>query len=210
MRGEGAAAGAPLAGAGPLGQTPRMIRRLLPAFLVLALAGCGFHLRNALLLPADLGPVRVVAPSTRSELAQDLSEALARAGAQLADSRTEGPVARLEIVSERWGNLPISVDQQGRAQEYNLRYAVIFRLRRADGTDLVPQQALELGRDYVAGPALASGTEGEREILVNELRREMATSILRRVDAVSRMAQAQPQAVPVEPATPAAPESDAD
>ncbi len=187
-----------------------MIRRLLPAVLVLALAGCGFHLRNALLLPADLGPVRVVAPNMRSELAQDLTEALARAGTRLADSSAEGPVARLEIVSERGGNLPISVDQQGRAQEYNLRYAVVFRLRRADGSDLVPQQALELGRDYVAGPALASGTEGEREILVNELRREMAASILRRIDAVSRMAQAQSQPVPVEPA-PAAPEGgDAD
>ena len=59
-------------------------------------------------------------------------------------------------------------------------------------------------------PALASGTEGEREILVNELRREMAASILRRIDAVSRMVQAQSQAVPVEPA-PAAPEGgDAD
>lgn len=180
-----------------------MIRRLLPAVLALALAGCGFHLRNALLLPADLGPVRVIAPNTRSELAQDLAEALARAGAQLAESGAEGPGARLEIVSERWGNLPISVDQQGRAQEYNLRYAVVFRLRRADGSDLVPQQALELARDYIAGPALASGTEGEREILVNELRREMATSILRRVDAVSRMAQEQPQAMPAAPPAPA-------
>jgi LPS-assembly lipoprotein len=192
----------PLARAGPLGETARMIRRLLPAVLVLALAGCGFHLRNALLLPADLGPVRVVAPSARSELAQDLSEALTRAGAQLADGKAGAPVARLDIVSERWGNLPISVDQRGRAQEYNLRYAVIFRLRRADGSDLVPQQALELSRDYIAGPALASGTEGEREILVRELRREMAASILRRIDAVSRLAQEQPQpAVPTDGTT---------
>ena len=185
---------APLAHARPLGQTAPMSRRLLPAILVLALAGCGFHLRNALLLPADLGPVQVASPDSRSELAEALSEALARAGAQLVEGKASAPAAQLQLLSERWADSPISVDQSGRAQEFSLRYAVIFRLRRADGSDLVPQQALELSRDYIAGPALASGTAGEREILVRELRREMAASILRRIDAVSRMAQEQAQA----------------
>ena len=189
-----------------------MKRLLLAACLLPALAGCGFHLRNALLLPPDLGPVQVVSQDPHSQLARDLREALARAGAQVApdgapaagnggDDNGKAPgTAQLQLVSERWGNAPLSVDAQGRAQEYTLRYAVIFRLRRADGTDLVPQQVQELSRDYIASPALASGTEGEREILTGELRREMANSILRRVDAVSRMVQEHPQAVPAAPA----------
>lgn len=193
-----------------------MKRLLLAACLLPALAGCGFHLRNALLLPPDLGPVQVVSQDPHSQLAKDLREALGRAGAQVApdgspraaadasDSGVAGGkdpgMAQLQLVSERWGNAPLSVDAQGRAQEYTLRYAVIFRLRRADGTDLVPQQVQELSRDYIASPALASGTEGEREILTGELRREMANSILRRVDAVSRMAQEHPQTIPPAPA----------
>ncbi|MGN6512923.1 MAG: LPS-assembly lipoprotein LptE [Lysobacteraceae bacterium] len=200
-----------------------MKRLLLAACLLPALAGCGFHLRNALLLPPDLGPVQVVSRDPHSQLARDLREALQRAGAQVAPdgapaaavagTGTDGEpqtgdgasgkpagVAQLQLVSERWGNSPLSVDAQGRAQEYTLRYAVIFRLRRADGTDLVPQQVQELSRDYIASPALASGTEGEREILTQELRREMANSILRRVDAVSRMAQEHPQDLPAAPA----------
>ena len=42
----------------------------LPAaiMLLLLLAGCGFHLRDALLLPADLGPLRVVARDADSPL----------------------------------------------------------------------------------------------------------------------------------------------
>jgi LPS-assembly lipoprotein len=67
---------------------------------------------------------------------------------------------------------------------------VIFNLRRADGSDLVPQQAIELSRDYISVPTRSAGTEGEREILSRELRRDMVSSILRRVDAVSRMSQA--------------------
>ena len=93
-------------------------------------------------------------------------------------------MARLDVVSERWGDLPIALDAQGRAQEFSLRYAVVFVFRRADGSELVPQQVAELSRDYVSPPENSTGTTTEREVLANELRREMAASILRRVDGV--------------------------
>ena len=162
----------------------------LAILLLLGLAACGFHLRDALLLPPDLGPVRVAARNPDSALALALEQALARAGATMAaDDATDA--ATLNLVGERWGNTPISVDQFGRAQEFTLRYAAIFSLSRADGSDLVPQQAIELSRDYISVPTKSAGTEGEREILARELRREMVSSVLRRIDAVSRMTQAQ-------------------
>ena len=164
----------------------------LPAAIVLLLllAGCGFHLRDALLLPADLGPLRVVAADPESQLVLGLRDALRRAGATVADDAA-ADAAMLQVVSERWGETPISIDQFGRSQEFTLRYAVIFRLQRADGTDLVPQQAIELSRDYISVPTRSAGTEGEREILANELRREMLSAVLRRIDAVSRLSQAE-------------------
>ena len=55
---------------------------------------------------------------------------------------------------------------------------------RADGSILVPQQVVELSRDYVSPPVNVTGTTTEREVLAAELRREMAASILRRVDGV--------------------------
>src|SRR6476620_10443099 len=162
--------------------------------LAFALSGCGFQLRDALTLPADLGPLRVVSPDPYSPLATEVSEALTRAGAVPAAPDATTGVATLRIVSERWASTPISVDVEGRAQEYTLRYAVIFRLNRADGSDMVPQQVIELSRDYISVPTNSSGTEGEREILTRELRREMAASILRRVDAASRAVAAPPTA----------------
>ena len=163
-----------------------MLRPLILVLLALALSACGFHLRDALMLPSDLGPVRVVSPDPYSPLAQALSEALARAGATPAAEGAKDNMATLRIVSERWGNTPLSVDSFGRAQEYTLRYAVIFQLRRADDTDLVPQQTIELARDYISVPTNSSGAQGEQEILGRELRREMVASILRRIDAASR------------------------
>lgn len=154
------------------------------------LSGCGFHLRNALNLPANLGPVRVVTADRYSPLGDLLADGLRRAGAQPAAPDASEGVATLQVVSENWADTPISNDQSGRALEYMLRYAVVFSLRRADGSVAVPQQSVELSRDYLA-PALDSiGKASERELLVRELQRDMAASILRRVDAASAPAGA--------------------
>lgn len=151
----------------------------------LVLSGCGFHLRNALVLPADLGPVRVEARDPYSPLADSLERGLQHAGAVVAAGDAED-VAVLRVVAERWGNTPLSVDARGRAQEFSLRYAVVFELRGADGAVLVPRQVVELSRDYVSPPTNSIGTDSEREILSDELRREMGASILRRIDAAAR------------------------
>lgn len=159
-----------------------MIRRLLPAVLVLALAGCGFHLRDRVTVPTQFGALRVVSADRYSPLAESLTQTLERGGAIVARDGEEGAV--LDILAEQWGDTPISVDALGRSQEFSLRYAVIFELRRADGAVVVPRQTIELARDYVSNPVNSIGTEGEREILARELRREMAASVLRRIDAV--------------------------
>jgi len=162
-----------------------MIRRLSSVVLVLALSACGFQLRNALTLPPDLGPVRVVSVDRYSELAESLARSLELAGATAATSDVAN-AAVLDVLAERWGDTPISVDALGRSQEFSLRYAVIFELRKGDGSVLVPRETIELSRDYVSNPVNAIGTEGEREILQRELRREMASAVLRRIDAATR------------------------
>ena len=174
-----------IAGGHGIGQTSRMKKPIAIA-LALLLAGCGFHLRNPLTLPADVGPLRVVSPDPYSPLAESLAQALARAGAATPGEEAGAGVATLEIISEQWANTPISLDHLGRAQEFSLRYATVFALRGADGEDVIPQQTVELSRDYVAPPTDAIGKNSERELLSSELRRDMAAAILRRVDVVAR------------------------
>ena len=162
-----------------------MTRFLTAALAALLLASCGFHLRDALTLPPDIGEIRVVAKDRYSPLAEALAQSLQRTGIP---ARVDGPaegVSTLDIRIERWGNTPLSVDERGRSQEYTLRYATVFNLRRADGTVVVPDQSVELARDYISIPTQSEGTEGEREILAREMQREMVSSILRRLDAVA-------------------------
>lgn len=163
----------------------QLLRVCILLACVFAASSCGFHLRSQIALPADLGPVKVTSSTPYSPLAQAVADGLRASGARAAAEDAED-VATLQILSERWGDLPISIDQFGRAQEFSLRYATVFAFRRADGSELVPQQVVELSRDYVSPPQNATGTTTERETLANELRREMAASILRRVDGVVR------------------------
>ena len=167
-----------------------MIRPLAVTLLALALSACGFHLRNALSLPADLGPVKVVSPDPYSPLAESLEDSLERTGVVAAKPEMGANVATLQLLSERWADTPIAIDEVGRAQEFSLRYAVIFTLLDASGRQLVPQQAIELSRDYIAPPADSIGKTSERELLVREVRRDMAAAILRRIDAALRSVSA--------------------
>ena len=176
---------APIRGAGRDTLLPMNLRPLVPVLVVALLAGCGFHLRGAMNLPAHLGPVRVLASDPHSPLGDLLAQGLRRAGAQAATAADGEQVATLQVVSEYWADTPISYDASGRAQEYMLRYAVVFSLKRADGRVAVPQQAVELSRDYLTPVLDSVGKLSERERLVDELQREMALAILRRADAAS-------------------------
>ena len=61
-----------------------MIRNALLVLFVLALAGCGFHLRDNLALPQDTPPVHVVSTIPFSELVTTLERNLRNAGARVA------------------------------------------------------------------------------------------------------------------------------
>jgi LPS-assembly lipoprotein len=177
-----------------------MTRYLSVLFIALVLGGCGFHLRGKLVLPADLPEVKITSSSPYSELVKLLDRGLRASGVQVTEDEDPANDARyshLQVLSERWGDLPIAIDAEGRAQEYSLRYAVVFVLRRPDGTAFVPQQVIELSRDYLSPPTDSTGTATERELLADELRRDMSASILRRIDSVAR---AQMQHLPATPA----------
>ncbi|MEN1929265.1 LPS assembly lipoprotein LptE [Luteimonas sp. MJ250] len=182
----------------------KRLRTLSAVALVLLLTACGFHLRKPLQLPPDLIGVQVTARSPYSPLLQALTRTLEHAGFEVPERAGEG-VGRLQIHSERWESQAISVDQFGRAQEFTLRYAAVFSLLDGNGDELVPEQVIELSRDYVSLPANSSGSESEREMLSREMEREMAAAVLRRIDAVSRAHLEQdqvqlPAPVPLPPA----------
>lgn len=162
------------------------LRMRLPILLscALALAGCGFHPRAQLALPATLGPVVVQTADPYSPLGLELSSTLERAGFAGAVEGT--PSAALKITEEAWSTKPLSVDELARVREYITRYRVTFAMLGADGKYLVEPQTLELSREYTYDITASAGSPAEQELIQRELRRDMQAAILRRLDVALR------------------------
>lgn len=192
----------------------RGMRTFLLSSLVLALAACGFHPRQNLALPEDLGPVRVTSRNAYSPLVNGLSRALERSGAQIADESDTAPesggaaaesgdiapesgstapasggTASLRILSEQMTFGPLSLDNVSRVREYVTTFTVSFQFDDSQGQALVPRQQVALSRDFAYDSSQPIGTPAEQEVIEEELRRDMVAAILRRIDAAMRARQ---------------------
>jgi LPS-assembly lipoprotein len=151
----------------------------------IALAACGFHPRAELTIPADLGPVKVVGSDPYSPLADSLSRALTRANAQPA-APADAKVATLRVTAEEWTEGPLSVDSFAHVREYVITYKVKFAFVAADNSDIAPLQEVKLQRDYTYDDSHALGASQEQSTIREEMQRDMAASIMRRIDIALR------------------------
>lgn len=180
--------------------TLRRIPLLFACICTSMLVGCGFHPRAELALPPDLGPVRVVTSDPYSPLGDSLSRVLTRAGAQPAaqgcagaagaapgpNPGCAGKVATLHVVSETWAEVPLSVDAFSHVREYIITYSVKFSFVAADNTDISALQEAKLQRDFTYDDAHALGAAQERDTIHEELQRDMAATIIRRIGIALR------------------------
>ncbi len=161
----------------------RVIRSsLILVALAALLAGCGFHLRGqrAAAGVEDLGALHVRASAA---LVEALRSEVAGSGGRLVEDAGEADV-RIVVAGEAFSRRVLSVDpQSGKASEYQLRYRLSFAASGRDGRSIVASEPLELARDFVFDRGALIGKGREEGRLREELRREAARRILRRVSA---------------------------
>ncbi|MDX1512512.1 MAG: LPS assembly lipoprotein LptE [Gammaproteobacteria bacterium] len=153
------------------------------ALLALAagqLGGCGFQLRGDATLPAEIRSVHVNAPAG---LKEELQIYLEGAGVDLASSRS-GADASINVTREFFDRRVLSVDPNtGKEREFELAYTVDFNVVRGNGAPLMDAQSINLLRDYVFDPASIIGKSREEHVLQDEMRRDAAQQLLRRMQA---------------------------
>jgi LPS-assembly lipoprotein len=159
--------------------------RAAAATVALALpAACGFHLRGATPLPAELRSVYLRAPDTA--LREPLARALQGAGVGLAPSPAEAG-ATLTVGPERLDRRLLSVDPRtARAREYELSYALPVQAVATNGTPILPLETVTLVRDFTYNPVAVLGKSEEEGLLYAEMRREAVHQVLRRLGAAAR------------------------
>lgn len=145
-----------------------------------ALASCGFKLRGAFDLPAEIRTVQVTAPSA---LRDDILLLLESGGVEVAPEGVKAD-ARINVTGDRFDRRVLSVDAAtGKEREFELAYTVNFAVTRRDGDAVIPDGSVNLLRDYVFDPEAVIGTSREEDLLREEMRRDAARQLMRRVEA---------------------------
>ena len=156
----------------------RIFPSLTSALLGLVLAGCGFQPQGELVLP---GSVRIETGSF--ELRDALQAGLAGSGGRLAEKDSD---IVLTVRSGKFSERVLSVDpKRGNAREYQIAYHVRYTVRDRSGEQILEPGAVRVLREYRVHPGERLSRIRERAVVRDEMRREAAAAILRRLHAVS-------------------------
>lgn len=172
---------------------------LLAAVLALALAGCGFHLRGQVSIPAELQPIHVSAQGG-SRVADEVRRTLIRNGVNVVDDRA---AARSEIAildeSRQRRVLTVAVDT-AQVDEYEVRYTTEWILRETgdDQRPLLPRETIESQRDYTFDRTAVLAKQNEEATLIENMQQDAALNILSRVQAWDPSQIPEPEAVEIE------------
>ncbi len=109
---------------------------------------------------------------------------LALGGVRLTDD-VSANVPVLQLHSESSANQVLAIDSSGRISAYLINYRVDYSLIGADNKPLLPQQSVRLQREYGFDRLNVIATEKQSEFLQNEMRRDVAQQILRRLASLN-------------------------
>ena len=160
------------------------IRLAAVVLLAATLTACGWKLRGSYNLPPDITPIAVEGGGVADQLRDSL-----RNSNSLAESTAAPSASDLEILKEGDSRRVLSVDANGKVDEYELRYEVRWQLT-AKGTDdksrriLIAPTTFRANRsyDYDASTVL---TTNEQELrLIENMREDIAQRILFRLQGV--------------------------
>ncbi len=153
---------------------------LLAVVLVcLAQAGCGFHLRGVVEIPAALNPIYIQAGGgspVRAALIDQLAGSDVRVSPTPADAKLI-----LRILGESRFSRVVAVDTSGRVLAYELHYLVRYDGITPDGAEKVPPQTLDLIRNFDNPDVEVLGKQLEEAMIYEDFARDAADRILMRL-----------------------------
>lgn len=154
----------------------RVVRKLICAFTVLVLSGCGFQLRGAYSLPYE----SIYVAAGDSVVGAGLKRQIRASGGTLAD-KAEDAQASFIPAGEWRDSIILSLSGSGRVREKRLRYRYAYRIVDAKGRDLVPQAYVELTRDISYADSATLAKTQEEELLWRDMESDLIQQLMRRL-----------------------------
>lgn len=182
-------------------------RAVLALGLTVLLSACGFHLRGSngsFMLP--FATMYIGLPDS-SPLAIDLKRYIRAIGSTEVVDTKNGADAVLEVLSDPERNRTktiLTLNSSGRVSEYQLGYAITFRVLDKAGNQLLAPTSISLNRPITFNDAQVLAKESEEAALYRDMRNDLVQQIMRRLAAIKPVLPAMSVA-PVAPVTPVAP-----
>lgn len=147
------------------------------------LSGCGFKLRGA-----DHFAFQTISvtPQPGGALATELRSAFARALPAPQVGVTPTAVV-LDLLEEQREKVVVGRGAAGQVREYQLRIKAVFRVRSAQGKDLIAATEIAQFRDISFSESAVLAKEAEEAILYRDMQRDIVRQILRRVAAIQSL-----------------------
>ena len=157
-------------------------RALLGAFCALPLlaGGCGFRLRGHFQAPFDTLFLQMQENTRFSGLLKRMIES----GSNIRVVRTPQEAdAILELLDTERDREVLSINDEGLAREYELRYTIEFRVSSPDGFDFVEPTKIELTRDLTYSESEFLSRDTEEGILYRDMENDAISQIVRYIEA---------------------------
>jgi LPS-assembly lipoprotein len=149
--------------------------------LFMLLSACGFALRGVTPMPFDTLYVGI---PDNSQFGADVRRSLRAASpnTKLVDTPKEAQ-AILQQVADTRTLREVSLNAQGRVEEYELGINYTFRLIDNKGRALIPDTTLSIYREMPYDDQVVQAKQGQIETLYKAMQRDLVSRVLRRMTA---------------------------
>ena len=147
---------------------------------------CGFHLRGSQAeLSSDIRQL-YLQTAGKNEITDEIRSQMQTSETRFLSS-SEGAQLILNLANQSLKKTVLSVSPvTGKVEEYQLTFSVLMTVLDAEKNEIISNQAIQVTRDYTFDENAVLGTVTEEKALTDELTRQAATQIIRRLNAVTR------------------------
>ncbi len=164
----------------------RLYQYIITLCLIFSLSSCGFHLRGSgetIAINADSVYITSLAAN---EITNEIKTQLEFQGVKTPDSIDDGRYI-LNLSNELRDKKILTVSSAtGKVQEYELVFSVVMSISDKNGSNLSEEQTISASRDLFFDENAVLALSDEERLIFEELRRQVANSVLRRLQAVTR------------------------
>jgi len=159
-----------------------MKKIITSCLIAITLSACGWHIRGAIDLPKDLTHLYISAVDSKGALMTELRQLLKANRITLVENESDAKYS-LTIIEETKDRRSAGVGGDALSSSYELTLKAIYEIRLKNSSEVSKATAISVRSYKYKSDSINSATQ-EEILLDEEMRRELAQQMLRRLNAV--------------------------